>query len=163
VVIYYEDHPELAAGSPEQAMNDFNVIRVAVGADVERRVKPVLDRYEQQLAGQQRIVSRLRYLSPAILMQDALNDISGTGAARHRHFMAQVADYHQRWRAHFIPLIFKKAQVDSYSGLPAFVYREEPLRALASRAAAAIASMLVLAGLMAAWGLTRLRRYPVAS
>jgi ABC-2 type transport system permease protein len=26
---YYEDHPELAAGDAAQAMNDFNIIRVA--------------------------------------------------------------------------------------------------------------------------------------
>ena len=53
---YYEDHPELASGDAQQAMNDFNLVRVAVGSEVERRVRPVLDRYTRQLAGQQRII-----------------------------------------------------------------------------------------------------------
>ena len=33
---YYEDHPELASGDAQQAMNDFNLVRVAVGREVER-------------------------------------------------------------------------------------------------------------------------------
>ena len=53
---YYEDHPELANGDAQQAMNDFNLVRVAVASEVERRVRPVLDRYTRQLAAQQRIV-----------------------------------------------------------------------------------------------------------
>jgi hypothetical protein len=113
---YYEDHPELAEGDAAQAMNDFNVIRVAVGADVERRVRLMLDRHEQQLGSQQQLVSWLRFLSPAILMQDALNDISGTGTARHRHFRAQVSAYHNAWRDYFMPLIFRKAQLPGFSG-----------------------------------------------
>ena len=66
---FLEDHPELANGDPGQAMNDFNVVRVAVNDDVERRVRPVVNRYEQQLASQQRVIDSLRFLSPAILMQ----------------------------------------------------------------------------------------------
>src|SRR5687767_2824985 len=46
---YYEDHPELASGDATQAMNDFNIVRVAVGAEIERTVGPVLDRYREQL------------------------------------------------------------------------------------------------------------------
>jgi ABC-2 type transport system permease protein len=94
---YYEDHPELATGDEQQAMNDFNMVRVAVNSEVEQRVRPVLDRYTQQLAAQQRIVSGARFLSPAILMQDALNDIAGTGTARHREFMKQWYGHQARW------------------------------------------------------------------
>ena len=158
---YYEDHPELAVGGADQAMNDFNVIRVAVNAEVEGRVRPVLERYEQQLAGQQRMVARLRVLSPAILMQDALNDISGTGTVRHRHFMDQVSDYHARWRAHFVPLIFRKALVERYDTLPAFSYAEENLGTAAQRIGASIALLLGAAVLLAAIGFIQLRRFPL--
>jgi ABC-2 type transport system permease protein len=159
---YYEDHPELASGSAEQAMNDFNVLRVAVGAEVEQRVRPVMDRYEAQLAGQQRLVTRLRLLSPAILMQDALNDISGSGLPRHRHFMEQVRAFHERWRSHFVPLIFRKAQIERYDTLPRFAYREEPLSAVAQRVVISVMLLLVLAAVIGAAGFVRLRRYPIA-
>jgi ABC-2 type transport system permease protein len=158
---YYEDHPELAVGGAEQAMNDFNVIRVAVNADVEARVRPVLDRYEQQLAGQRRIVAGLRLLSPAILMQDALNDLAGTGVARHQHFLQQVGEFHERWRNHFVPLIFRKAQVEDYATLPAFSFVDEPAASVLSRVAASIALMLLPAVVLFAFGLRRLQRFPV--
>ncbi|MGE3507980.1 MAG: ABC transporter permease [Vicinamibacterales bacterium] len=159
---YYEDHPELAVGGAEQAMNEFNVVRVAVDAEVEARVKPVLDRYEQQLASQRRFVERLRVLSPAILMLDALNDISGTGTARHQHFLQQVYAFHQQWRAHFVPLIFKKMRLDGYGGLPSFSFTEEPAAESRARIVGSIATMGVLAAVLMALGLQRLQRYPIA-
>lgn len=158
---YYEDHPDLAVGGADQAMNDFNVIRVAVNADVEARVRPVLDRYEQQLAGQRRMVASLRLLSPAILMQDALNDLSGTGVERHQHFLQQVAQFHEQWRNHFVPLIFRKAQVAGYAALPAFSFVEEPAGPALSRVAASLALMVAPAVVLGAFGLRRLKRFPV--
>jgi ABC-2 type transport system permease protein len=124
-------------------------------------VRPVLDRYEQQLAAQQQVVNRLRFLSPAILMQDALNDISGTGTPRHRHFMAQVAAYHSAWRDYFVPLIFRRAQLTSYAELPAFRYSEEPVGAVAGRVSVALIGLAVTAGLLALFGWRRLQRCPV--
>lgn len=158
---YYEDHPELAVGGADQAMNDFNVIRVAVNSNVEARVRPVLDRYEQQLTGQQRIVSMYRLLSPAILMQDALNDLSGTGGARHRHFVAQVGAFHERWRDHFVPLIFRQAPVERYTTLPAFTFEEESTSSALARIAASIGLMLIPAVILGVIGVRRLARFPV--
>jgi ABC-2 type transport system permease protein len=159
---YYEDHPELAAGGADQAMNDFNVIRVAVNADVEERVRPVLDRFERQLAAQLGMVARLRLLSPAILMQEALNDIAGTGAARHAHFMSQVAEFHDRWRSHFVPLIFRQVRIDSYAALPAFVYQEEPVGEAAGRVLDSLGLVLLVAAGTAVAGFWNLRRFPIA-
>jgi ABC-2 type transport system permease protein len=148
-------------GGADQAMNDFNVIRVAVNAEVEAQVRPVLDRYEQQLAGQRRMVSRLRLLSPAILMQDALNDLSGTGTARHQHFLQQVGRFHESWRSHFVPLIFHKASVEDYSSLPAFVYDEEPEGVARTRIVTSIGLMLLPALVLGVLGVRRLQRFPV--
>lgn len=160
---YYEDHPDLAAGGAEQAMNDFNVIRVAVNAEVEARVRPVMARYEAQLERQRTLLARARLLSPAILMQDALNDLSGTGTARHARFLQQVLAYHERWRAHFVPLIFRKAQVERYDTLPTFVFRDEAAAAeVAGRVGASLGLMLLPVAGLGAIGWRRLRRFPVA-
>lgn len=158
---YYEDHPELAVGGAEQAMNDFNVIRVAVNADIEGRVRPVLDRYELQLNAQRRLVSRLRVLSPAILMQEALNDLSGTGVSRHQHFLAQVGRFHEQWRNHFVPMVLRNAELDGYATLPTFIYRDESLAAVVRRVAVSAGWMLVPAGLLGIAGLWRLRGFPI--
>lgn len=158
---YYQDHPELAVGDAGQAMNDFNVVRLAVDAEVQGRVQPVLDRYERQLAAQRRLIAGLRILSPAILMQEALNDLSGTGTARHRYFLDQVSAFHDRWRAYFTPLIVGKRQVERYASLPAFVFEDERAGAAAGRVAASLALMALPAIVLGAIGLRRLRRFPV--
>jgi ABC-2 type transport system permease protein len=158
---YYEDHPELASGGAEQAMNDFSIIRVAVDDDVARRARPVVERYEQQLARQQRMIDRLRFFSPAILMQDALNDVAGTGNPRHRHFLEQVDRFHGQWRGFAVPLIFQKARVTDPSAAPRFAYQEEATAAVARRVLASGLGMMLPAAMMAWIGLRRLRRYPV--
>jgi ABC-2 type transport system permease protein len=160
---YYEDHPELATGGAEQAMNDFNIIRVAVDDDVARRARPVVDRYEQQLGRQQQMIDRLRFLSPAVLMQDALNDVAGTGTPRHKDFLAQVDRYHAQWRGFILPLIFEKARVIEVDASPRFVYQEERLTDVARRVLIGGLGMIAPALLMAWIGVLRLRRYPVVA
>jgi ABC-2 type transport system permease protein len=107
------------------------------------------------------MVAWLRLLSPAILMQDALNDLSGTGVTRHQHFLRQVGQFHERWRNHFVPLIFRKAQVERYAMLPAFAYMDEPTAAVVSRVVGSIGLMLLPAIVLSAFGLRRLHRFPV--
>lgn len=157
---YYEDHPELAPAEADAtaAMSDFNAVRIAVADDVDRRVRPVLDEYARQLAGQQQLVDRLRFLSPAVLLQDGLNDLAGAGAARHRHFMTQVEAYHAAWRAYFQPRVLRRQPLADYRGVPAFHYEEEALSAVLARTAAAsglLAAPVCLLGLLAAAGLRR--------
>lgn len=158
---YYEDHPELATGDATQAMNDFNVVRVAVNDDVERRVRPTVDQFEQQVRHQQAAIDRLKFLSPAVLLQDALNDISGTGIARHRHYMTQVDGFHRRWRGYFTPLIFQKASFTAFDETPRFAFDEEHMSTVSRRVAISLLG-LVAPGLLIAWmGLRQMRRYPV--
>jgi ABC-2 type transport system permease protein len=158
---YYEDHPELATGDEQQAMNDFNMVRVAVNSEVERRVQPVLDRYARQLSAQQRIVDRARFLSPAILMQNVLSDVAGTGTARHRAFVKQVEVFHQRWRDYFVPLVFQKAQLQDYSGLPQFRFVDETISTVSRRVTISLVGLAVPALVIGAIAFTRIRRYPV--
>jgi ABC-2 type transport system permease protein len=158
---YFQDHPDLADGGSEKALNDFNFVRVAVDAEVERRVRPLMDRFERQLEQQQALVSRLRFLSPAILLQDALNDISDTGTLRHRDFLRQVARYHDQWRSYFVRLTFLNAQLADYSQIPRFAYQEPPLVPVVARVLIAFAGIVVPAAMIALIGLQALRRYPV--
>jgi ABC-2 type transport system permease protein len=159
---YYEDHPELAGGGADQAMTDFNTIRLAVSDEVERRVAPETERYKTQLARQQSVIDRLRVLSPAILAQDALSDVSGTGAARHRHFVSQVEAFHDAFRAFLSPLVFQRAKVLDHARLPTFQYREEDTAAMSTRIVVSVAWIMLAATMLAIVGLTRLSRYRIA-
>lgn len=158
---YYEDHPELMS-TADRATTDFNAIRVAVNADVERRVRPVIDQYDVQLAAQQRAVSVLQYLSPAILVQETLGDLAGTGAARHQHFVSLVNAYHRQWREFFLPLVLAKARVTDHSSIPRFAYVEEPFSGVLARTIRNLAALGLFAAGFALFGLSRLRRFPIA-
>lgn len=159
---FYEDHPELSADSPERAMNDFNVIRLAVADRTEARVRPVLDTFERQLARQQEVAGGLRWLSPAILAQEAMNDLAGTGVERHRNFVAQVDRFHQAWRGFFAPRIVQRAQVRDFDAVPAFTFVEEPDSHVRVRVGARFLGLALPALLIGATGVRRLARYPVA-
>jgi ABC-2 type transport system permease protein len=158
---YYEDHPELAVDKSDKGTTDFTLLRVAVNAEVERRVRPVVDHYDRQLMAQQRSVSWLRYLSPAIVMQDTLNDLAGTGTARHGHFVALIDQYHQEWRAFFLPLIVQKARVTAHESIPRFHFKEERSRDVVARASIDLIALSAPALLLGLLGLRRLRRFPV--
>jgi ABC-2 type transport system permease protein len=163
---YYEDHPELAAlPDAERAMNDFTVTRLAVDEEIERSVRPVVDKYDIQLRNQQALVDRFRFLSPAIIAQDALNDIAGTGSARHRHFVTLVEDFHARWRDYFLPQIVQKVKLTaaSYDEFPVFEFRDEPLSAVAVRSGVGLLMLLAGAGVLAVLGYRRLNSYPITA
>jgi ABC-2 type transport system permease protein len=160
---YYEDHPELAAlTDTERAMNDFTVTRLAVDEEIERSVRPVVDQHDIQLQRQQALVDRFRLLSPAIIAQDALNDIAGTGSARHRHFMSLVEQFHTTWREYFFPLTVQKAILTSaqYDNFPSFDFQDEPLAAVAARTGFALLILHLAAATLGVVGYRRLNCYP---
>jgi ABC-2 type transport system permease protein len=161
---YYEDHPELTAGRPADP-NDFYTRSVAVQDETERLIQPVIDHFDRQVMGQQSLIDRFRFLSPAIVTQAALNDIAGTSAARYSHFLSLVDAFHQSWRAHFTPRIVQKALLGAgdYDRFPAFTFREEPTGAVSRRAMVGLIGLFAPT-LMIGWlGLRSLRSYSVAS
>jgi ABC-2 type transport system permease protein len=161
---YMEDHPELASGGQVDP-NDFYTKQIAVQSETERLIQPVIDQFDRQVLGQQTLVDRFRFLSPAIATQAALNDIAGTSIARYRHFLSLVDEFHQSWRAHFNPRIVQKVSLraDDYDRFPAFAFREEALGTVARRIVVGLLGLLVPALLIGWLGLRALRRYQLAS
>ena len=112
---------------------------------------------------QQAAIDRLKFLSPAILLQDALDDISGAGPARHRDFLAQVDRFHQQWRAFFTPLIFQKASFTAFDRTPRVTFEEEPTAAVVSRVTWNLIGLALPAIVLVPIGLRRLRRFAVVT
>jgi len=161
---YMEDHPELAPPQKDSAGPDYGTLLVAVNDATERSVQPVLEQFDRQVAAQQQMVDRFRYLSPTIVAQSGLNDLAGSSVHRYQHFLRQVDAYHQSWRAFFVPRILRKenlvpADIDR---LPTFVFQEEPNGAVLVRSAIAALGLFVTTLLVALPALRALRRYPVA-
>lgn len=160
---YYEDHPELAPASAAPVPADFLVKLQAVQKSVDETIEPVTARYDEQLARQQGLVDRLRFLTPAVVAQEALNDVSGTSLARHKHFLAQVDAFHKTWQDFFIPRIMRRARFSpaDYDAIPSFHFQEQPLSAVAPRVAAALAGLALPTAILSLAGLASLRRYPI--
>jgi ABC-2 type transport system permease protein len=162
---FMEDHPELAPPQKKgEATHDYGTLLVALNDATERSVQPVMDRFDAQVAGQQRIVDRLRYLSPAIVLQAAFNDLAGAGPSRYRHFLRQTEEYHRRWRDFFTPRILRgqRIVVADIDKLPAFTFQEERTSEVNARLWLELAALwlpVLLVGLLA---LIALRRYPVS-
>jgi ABC-2 type transport system permease protein len=159
---YLEDHPELAPA--EKGAADFGTLLVAVNEATERDVQPVLDRFDTQVGGQQRIVDRYRYLSPAIVAQAAFNDLAGASSHRYAHFLAQTDQYHRQWREYFVPRILRKTRLSpgDLDRVPVFTYREEETSSVVSRLLVAVAGLWIPVALVALAALRRLGRYPIA-
>jgi ABC-2 type transport system permease protein len=163
---YYEDHPELAPAAGASDPNEFFNRALAVQEETDRLRRPVMEHFDRQVAGQQSLVNRFRFISPAIVVQAALNDLAGTDAARYQHFHALVNEFHQRWRNYFIPRIREQQKVKltsaDYDNFPTFAFREETTRSVLLRAGAGLLGLIVPAAVIAGVGLFRLRRYEVA-
>lgn len=105
---YLRDHPELASqDSTQKNQYSFWLKYFASVEVIQAAVKPVVSEYDAALEEQQRWVNRWRVLSPAVLMQNSLNELAGTSTSHYQHFRKQVLVFSEAWRSYFIPRMFK--------------------------------------------------------
>ncbi|WZO99306.1 DUF3526 domain-containing protein [Isosphaeraceae bacterium EP7] len=158
---FLDAHPELVQGHDEA--NEFAVQSLAVQDATEAGVAGVLSRFELQLVRQQALVDKFRFASPAIATLEALQDAAGTGAARYRHFLDQVEDFHGRWRDYFRPRILRREPIrtEDLGQLPSFSFREEPLAAVMARVGVGLLGLIVPTLIVGLLGRTAIRRFSV--
>jgi ABC-2 type transport system permease protein len=72
---------------------------------VDEQIEPLLRRFDQQLLQQQTLVDRMSFLSPAILVNEAMNAIAGNDSRRFLAFKNQTEAFHNTWREYFSPKI----------------------------------------------------------
>ncbi|HEU0122056.1 MAG TPA: DUF3526 domain-containing protein [Bryobacteraceae bacterium] len=159
---YLEDHPELTSGGAKNAA-DAASKALAVQQETERLMAPVLARFDQQLDGQRALLNRLRFLSPAILAQGAMNDLAGSGTERFEHFRQQVNAFLITWRGHFAGFVLAKKMLtpSDVAALPRFVFEDESPSAPIGRILSALLGILAPTMLLSFLGLTMVRRYRV--
>lgn len=136
---------------------------VQVQDELANRSEPVLEELHAQLQKRQGLMGWLQYLSPAILVQLALEDVAGSGATRHQRFQAQADTYHRKFRAFFSARIQGGGMFSpkDFDALPLFRFEEAGLGGVAWRVSTSCGVLLlaVLALLMFARpGLRRVGR-----
>lgn len=127
---------------------------------LDARVGPVVQRFRAQLEAQQRLVDRLRFVSPAIAVHEALVDVAGTGAHRQQRFEAQVDAFHGTWRAFFTERVQAGRHLTpaDYAALPTFTFEDEPTGELAARVGLGLLGLLIPAALLLVFSVSGLRR-----
>jgi ABC-2 type transport system permease protein len=155
---FFARHPEFPRDGAYTEVGGARLILEARREEVALRLAPFQSIYQQQLSRQESVVSILRFLSPAILLQESLYALAGTDRARHQHFLRQKEQYHAAWNSFFNPKIFTEAAFTSedYGHIPRFVFREEATTQVARRA---LLPLLVLVLLSVGLFLIVLRAY----
>jgi ABC-2 type transport system permease protein len=160
---YYEDHPEMVEGLALDTAN-AGALAYAAQEEVNARVADVSRRYESASRAQQALVRRWRFTSPALLLQEALNDAAGTGDARFERFRGQVASFAGAWKTYFVPLVLsgQRTRPQDVALMPRFQYAEETELEVARRVAVPLAAMALFTVLVAVLAWRALARYQVA-
>lgn len=119
---FRQAHPDLQPTAPTIEINDSRRQVLAIFLANNRAFEAVAQRYDEQLAKQRRWLGRLGWLSPAVVMNEALQRLAGTGDARFQHFRAEVWQWVLAQRAFFVPRIMRgeKLTLQDYDALPRF-------------------------------------------
>ncbi len=120
---YLRDHPEYAINDSTQTRNFYHRY-MATQNLVKKELNPVVEEFETQLNNQHKWVYRFSWLSPALTIQNSLNNLAGTSEIDYQQFRHQSLEFAQEWRNFFIPFMFnnQKFKKSDYKNLPAFDY-----------------------------------------
>ncbi|MXX61384.1 MAG: DUF3526 domain-containing protein [Holophagales bacterium] len=158
---YLEDHPEMAEGVVADEPG-LGALSWAATDAVNGRLEEVAAEHDARRTEQTALVRRYRFLSPALLAQEALLDAAGTGDARFADFQSQVREFAERWREFFVPAIMADEQMNAgvLADVPTFSLADGDSADLTRRATAplaVLAGLLALIGAAAGVGLGRVR------
>lgn len=158
---FFANHPEYPSDGAYTEIGLARILFAGYDEEIKRRVGDVERRFDEQTQRQQDFVSKLRFLSPAILLQEVLFAAGGGDRARHRHFLAQKDQYARQWDAFFYPRIFTETalRADDFAHIPRFTYHKEPWRNITARFTAPLLGLLALALICSLIGLMSLRRF----
>jgi len=123
---FWQAHPELKPTAPTIEINDSRRQVLAIFLANNHAFEAVAQRYDEQLARQQRWLNWFGWCSPAVVMNEALQSLAGTGSAHFQHFRADVWQWVQAQRAFFVPKIMRgeKLTLNDYDELPQFPRRD---------------------------------------
>ena len=120
---YLRDHPEYALNDTSQTRGFYHRY-MASQKLVKEEMSPIVKAYEEQLQRQQSWIGRFKWISPAIITQESLNQMAGTSTRDYENFRKQVVVFADEWREHFMPFLYNNQTFskEDYGDLPHFIY-----------------------------------------
>ncbi len=161
---FYSEHMDQVPTGEQRAM-DFLTLAQANAANIEKALLPLYAGFREQTIRQEDLVQRFQYLSPAIMMQLALNEISGTGSARYQDFLDQAYRFRGQWNDFFATRFLRREPLRpaDYDQFPRFTYQPEPFATVLGRLAPSLIGLLLVCAGVALLPYVGLRRYQVAA
>ena len=158
---FYQDHPELIPKDGKTDTKDFGLAFVYVQREQKKRVAEVENRFDTQLRNQQNLVKNLRFLSPSIIAQEAVNDIAGTGLERYTEFRRQTKEFDKTWDEYFSTKIFRNEMLtaEEFDEIPRFKFQEESFTNLFGRVSFGVLFLLILSAILMYFAFGKLQHY----
>lgn len=165
---YFEDHPELAAARSATTaaadQQDFAQTALRTQLAVDAAVRPLEQQFRQQRQQQQALIARLRFLSPAVFVQQSLGAVAGTDAARYAGFETQVVAYRQQFQDYFAGKMLRHEpmRATDYAQVPTFRFQPSAPGMLAPGSLLNLAWLLALTAGLVVLGLAGARHLQLA-
>ena len=133
---------------------------LALEREFETEVAPVLRAFNERRRTEQHLIDRLRFLSPALLVNEGLTDVSGSGASRHRHFGREVDKFHLELRSFFEARLRRGDTLSAadYDAMPRFQWVEPAVGPTVSRVGTAVVALKLVSLVLLAFAVRRLKR-----
>ncbi len=121
---YLRDHPEYAINDTTLRRSFYHRY-MASKALIKEELSPLVNSYEDQLDKQQAWAGRLKWISPAIVVQESMNQLSGTSTRDYENYREQVVEFAGLWREHFMPFLYNNQKFiqTNYPDLPNFQFK----------------------------------------
>lgn len=148
------DHADLASEDFEGRLASIRKT-LGIGRAVERATAPIAQRFDEQLAGQQRVARTLAWLSPPLVAADAMTMTAGTDVGRQLGFRRMAAGYLSDVKAALSGFVDRGDVMtrSEYDALPTFDWQPQPVRPIWR-----LVALALLAFAIGAIAVTRLRR-----
>jgi len=121
---FLEEHPEFMPAGIVRPDRNSLTLRNRIEVEVQKEL--LLNEFAITTQNRESMVNRYRFFSPAIFMQQLLNNAAGTNEKRYVDFDNQVKKYHQAYRNYFEPLVYRQQRftAEHASLVPNFVHTE---------------------------------------
>lgn len=122
---FLADHPELTVS--DAAIPAFYQSNFLANQAVTRRVKPLLERFNQSRRQRSNLIDTFQYLSPALIINRALSTIAGGDVERGKAFQDQARAALEDFTARIGTAVVAKQRISvaEFDTIPNYAYQEQ--------------------------------------
>lgn len=124
---FLADHPEMTVS--DEAVPGFYRSNFLANQEAAKRTTPVLDAFHQSRTQRAQLISKLQYLSPAMIASNALTTIAGGNVARNMAFQDQarlaLSDLSERIGPSVVTK--QRLSVAEFDAIPTFAFQDQTL------------------------------------